>query len=124
MTENDRIVESEEAFRIIKEIERDSCLTQRDLARRLEISLGRINFIVNALINKGMIKAQNFKNSKRKLAYMYLLTPEGIRMKVRLVGKFLAWKTEQYERLRREIEHLKSESAVVSSTAEKTGINA
>jgi len=119
MTENDHILESEEAFKIIKEIERDSHLTQRDLAVKLEISLGRINFIVNALINKGIIKAQNFKNSNRKLAYMYLLTPEGIRMKVRLIGKFLAWKTEQYERLRGEIESLRSESAVVSASAQK-----
>lgn len=124
MNENDRILESEEAFRIIKEIERDSRLTQRDLAQRLEISLGRINFIVNALINKGIIKAQNFKNSKHKLAYMYLLTPEGIRMKVRLIGKFLEWKTQQYERLRQEIKNLKVESIEASVTSEKAKTNA
>ena len=109
-----KILESEEAFQVIKEIERNSCITQRDLAQKLEISLGRINFIVNALIDKGIIKAKNFKNSKRKLAYMYLLTAEGIRMKFRLTGQFLVWKTEQYQRLSKEIEHLKAESLLAA----------
>lgn len=113
-----KILDSEKTLHVLREIERNPQTTQRDLAQKLEVSLGKINFLVNALIDKGIIKIKNFKNSKHKLAYMYLLTPQGIKMKLRLTHKFFLWKTQQYERLREEIENLKKEVANPASAEE------
>lgn len=112
MNGKNNILESEESLQIIKEIESNPQITQRVLAQKLEISLGKINFFVNALIDKGVIEAKNFKNSKNKFGYMYLLTPRGISIKVDLISKFLVWKKQEYNKLRREIALLKKESVV------------
>lgn len=109
MNNKPNILESEETLQLIKEIELNPQITQRDLAEKLEISLGKINFLINALIDKGIIEAKNFKNSKHKLGYMYLLTGHGIRIKFELIRKFLIWKTQEYKRLKQEIESLKKE---------------
>lgn len=109
MNEKPHILESEETLQIIKEIELNPQVTQRTLSQKLEISLGKINFLVNALIDKGVIEVKNFKNSKQKLAYMYLLTPEGIKVKIELLQKFIQWKVEEYAKLKKEIEFLKKE---------------
>ena len=114
MNNKNNILESEKALQIIKEIENNPQTTQRNLAQKLEISLGTINFLINALIDKGIIEIKNFKNSKNKLAYMYLLTPQGIKMKLQLTHKFFVWKTRQYEKLREEIEYLKKEGSLPS----------
>jgi len=110
MNDKDNILESEEALQIINEIQSSPQITQRSLAQKLEISLGKINFLINALIDKGIIEAKNFKNAKNKLAYMYLLTPKGMKIKLELIRKFLIWKTQQYEKLKEEIDSLKKES--------------
>lgn len=115
MNNKTKILESEEALRIIKEIEFNPQVTQRDLAKKLDVSLGKINFFVNALIQKGIIEAKNFKNSKNKLAYMYLLTPRGIKTKIELTHKFFIWKLQEYERLKQEINALKKESLFFAS---------
>lgn len=107
MNNKTRILDSEEALQIIKEIEFNPQITQRLLSQKLEISLGKINFFINALIDKGIIEAKNFKNSKNKLAYMYLLTPQGIKTKFQLTHQFFVWKTQEYKKLRKEIEELK-----------------
>lgn len=85
-------------------------LSQRDLAKRLGVSLGKINFCLNALVEKGSIKINNFRNSDNKLAYAYLLTPRGIEEKARMTVDFLQYKTQEYERLRAEIEELQREA--------------
>ncbi len=103
------ILELEHTLQIIKEIESNPKITQRHLAQKLEISLGKINFMIKALIKKGIIEAKNFKNSKNKLAYMYLLTPHGIKTKVQLIHEFLTWKVQEYERLKKEIEDFRKE---------------
>lgn len=100
---------SEVTLQIIKEIERNPQITQRCLSQKLEMSLGKINFLINTLIGKGIIKAKNFKNSKNKFGYMYLLTPEGIKTKFGLTQKFFEWKLKEYERLKQEIEEHKKE---------------
>jgi EPS-associated MarR family transcriptional regulator len=105
-----KIFESEKTLHVLREIESNPRITQRDLAQRLEISLGKINFLVNALIDKGVIEIKNFKNSKNKLAYMYLLTPAGIKIKMQLTRKFFIWKTQEYEKLKEEIERLEKEA--------------
>lgn len=85
-------------------------LSQREVARRLGVSLGKANYCVKALIDKGWIKAANFKNSRNKLAYMYLLTPSGIEAKARLASEFLKIKLREYEILKEEIEQIRREA--------------
>jgi len=108
-----KIFDSEKTLHILQEIERNPQITQRDLAQKLQVSLGKINFLIKALIDKGIIEIKNFKNSKNKLAYMYLLTPQGIKTKIELTHKFFIWKTREYERLKQEIERLKKETDVI-----------
>ncbi len=84
-------------------------LSQRDVARELGVSLGKVNYCLQALIQKGWIKATNFKNSHNKAAYMYLLTPRGVEQKGRLTVQFLKTKMHEYETLRIEIEQIRRE---------------
>ena len=102
----------------LRELSRDDTLSQRDLAGRLGLSLGRVNFVVNSLIDKGLLKARRFKNSRHKLAYRYVLTPDGLREKVRITRRFLDAKVEEYERLQREIEELRREAAALEGAGE------
>ena len=106
-------LESEEALSVLREIEADPEMTQRALSLRLGLSLGKINFLVKALIEKGLIKAENFKNSKNKSAYLYTLTPRGLEEKTRATYHFLKRKIEEYENLEVEIKQLKKEAGVV-----------
>lgn len=103
------VLNHEKILYVIKELEQNPHLTQRDLARKLDVSLGKTNFLINALIKKGIIEAKNFKNAKNKWAYMYLLTPHGIKTKLELTHQFFVWKTQEYERLKVELEMLKQE---------------
>ena len=84
-------------------------LTQRELADHLGMSLGGLHYCLNALIDKGFVKIENFQNSKSKFKYVYLLTPQGIAEKVALSSRFLRRKMEEYRALKLEIEALKSE---------------
>jgi EPS-associated MarR family transcriptional regulator len=88
-------------------------ISQRELARELGISLGKVNYCLRALLAKGLLKAQNFKNSKNKLAYAYVLTPAGITARAELTAEFLQVKVREYERLQQEIERLR---AITQST--------
>lgn len=85
-------------------------ITQRELARELSVSLGRANFCLKALIEKGLLKATNFKNSQKKLAYMYLLTPHGVEEKSNITIRFLKAKIQEYTQLKNEINMLIQES--------------
>ncbi len=84
-------------------------ISQRELAHELGVSLGRVNYCLKALVDKGWVKMKNFSRSDRKLRYAYVLTPRGISAKTRLAGKFLQQKLMEYELLQREIELLQSE---------------
>ncbi len=86
-------------------------LTQRELAEKLGMSVGGLNYCLNALIDKGLVKMQNFSNSKNKFKYVYLLTPMGITEKVALTTRFLGRKMEEYEELKLEIKALQKENA-------------
>jgi EPS-associated MarR family transcriptional regulator len=103
------ILESEEAFQILKEIEANPYITQRYLSQKFLVSLGKINFLINSLVDKGIIEAKNFKNSKNKIAYIYLLTPKGIKTKLQLTHKFFTYKIQEYKRLKQEIKIFKKE---------------
>ena len=84
-------------------------MTQRQMAEELGLSLGKTNYVVRALIDKGWVKLSNFKRSDNKLGYIYLLTPEGITEKSILAQNFLVRKSEEYNRLKEEIDMLKKE---------------
>ena len=96
--------------KILRILEEDPQISQRELARQLDISLGKANYCLQALIEKGWIKANNFKNSNNKKAYMYLLTQRGVVEKTRVTARFLKRKMTEYEALQREIEILRRES--------------
>jgi len=103
-------LEKEETLYLLNHIYKSPYTTQRLLSRRLNISLGKINFLIKELSKKGWIKIKRAKNSDNKLAYFYLLTPYGIKAKAKLTKDFLERKLEEYSRLQREIEDLKKET--------------
>ncbi len=96
-------------YKALRMLEVSPQINQRELAVALGVSLGKANYCIRALLAKGQIKMQNFKNSKNKLAYAYVLTPEGIAARADLTAQFLQVKVAEYERLRTEIEMLKKE---------------
>lgn len=97
-------------YSLLKTLQENPTLSQRDLAKRLGVSLGKVNFCLNALVEKGSLKVNNFRNSDNKLAYAYLLTPQGIESRAKMTVTFLKYKTQEYERLRGEIEALRQEA--------------
>ena len=100
----------ETRYRVMRLLESDPTLSQRDVARELGVSLGKVNFCLQALIRRGWVKATNFKNSHNKSAYMYVLTPRGLQAKTRLTLRFLVLKMTEYEKLRVEIEQMRRET--------------
>ncbi|MGH8260230.1 MAG: MarR family EPS-associated transcriptional regulator [Steroidobacteraceae bacterium] len=102
--------DEETHFKVLRLLEANPAMSQRDVAQALDVSLGKINFCVKALVRKGLLKVSNFKNSHNKAAYMYLLTPRGIELKGRLALRFLHSKTLEYEALQAEILLLRREA--------------
>ncbi|MGR9074181.1 MAG: MarR family EPS-associated transcriptional regulator [Gammaproteobacteria bacterium] len=96
-------------LKVMRLLENDPEITQRQLAKALGISLGKVNYCLKALMEKGLVKADNFKKSGNKTAYLYLLTPKGIEEKSKFTLRFLKRKMEEYENLRREIDDLQKE---------------
>ena len=111
--------ESEEVLKLLREIEQTSETTQRELSSRLGISLGKINFLLKSLIDKGHIKVDNFKKSNNKSAYLYYLTPKGAEEKARITYRFLHRKMQEYEDLEHEIRRLKHEVSEAPVQREK-----
>jgi EPS-associated MarR family transcriptional regulator len=97
-------------YKILKLVSANPEISQRELAKTLGVSLGKTNFCLNALIEKGLLKAANFRNSQNKLAYMYLLTPNGIEEKSKITLRFLTAKMREYEALQLEISLLMQET--------------
>ena len=102
-------IQEDTYFRIMRLLEEDPEMSQRDLADKLGMSLGGLNYCLKALMEKGFVKLDNFQNSKHKLKYVYVLTPAGIAQKVAMTGRFLKRKMEEYEALKEEIEVLSAE---------------
>lgn len=96
-------------FRVLRLLEANPAMNQRELAEELGVSLGKTNYCLKALLAKGMLKMHNFQSSRRKLAYAYLLTPQGIAEKAALTGRFLQRKMDEYTVLKAEIESLQQE---------------
>ena len=106
-------------YRILKLLEADPHASQRKIADELGISLGRVNYCLQALIEKGLVKVNNFRNNANKRTYLYLLTPRGIDEKARVTARFLRVKLEEHEILKRELEELQREAVKVNSDAGK-----
>ena len=108
------LVPDSSILRVLRLLDASPRLTQREMARELGVSLGKANYCLRALLGKGFVKVQNFRNSTNKRGYVYLLTPEGLAAKASLTRHFLARKREEYDALRLELERLQleSESAV------------
>jgi EPS-associated MarR family transcriptional regulator len=96
-------------YKLMRLLDANPGMSQRDVARELGISLGKVNYCLQALIQRGWIKVTNFTNSQNKAAYMYLLTPRGIEEKASLTVHFLQAKMQEYELLRDEIKRLRRE---------------
>ena len=103
-------------YQILKQLQDDPNISQRDLAHALGISLGKVNYCMKGLIAKGLVKARNFRNSGNKLAYAYYLTPAGLEEKARVTMSFLKSRISQYEELEKEIEELRKEAQILSTT--------
>jgi EPS-associated MarR family transcriptional regulator len=106
------VLTDEDRYMLLRRLAANPRISQRELARELGISLGKTNYCLTALIAKGLLKVQNFKNSKNKRAYAYLLTPGGIQEKARVTLSFLDRKTAEYEALQHEIDVLRREAAI------------
>jgi len=100
-----------ERYQLLKTLEQNPSVSQRELASELGYSLGKLNYCLQALKEKGWLKAENFRNSQNKTAYLYKLTPAGITEKARVTQRFLARKLEEREQLKQEIEDLRAEVA-------------
>ena len=107
---NIRVSREQDKYQILKSLEQDSNFTQRQLSNNLGVSLGKINYCLKSLIEKGFIKVNNFRNSNNKIQYSYLLTPKGIEEKAKLTLDFIRIKTQEYDTLKQEIESLKQEA--------------
>ena len=106
MTSRQAQIQEDTYFRVMRILQGNPDLTQRELAEKLGVSVGGLNYCLNALMDKGWVKMQNFQNSKNKFKYVYLLTPQGIAEKVALTNRFLERKMREYETLKAEIDSL------------------
>ena len=109
MTSRQAKIQEDTHFRIMRILQDNPDLTQRELAAQLGISHGKMNYCLNALMEKGLVKLHNFSNSQHRWRYAYVLTPTGLAEKAALTGRFLKRKIAEYEALRAEIEALKSD---------------
>ena len=103
-------MQDEVSYKLLKIIEEDPHLSQREIAARMGVSLGKANYCLKSLIEKGFIKARNFYNNNNKVSYIYMLTPSGVEEKVSVTYRFLKRKMREYEEIKAEIESLKAET--------------
>jgi EPS-associated MarR family transcriptional regulator len=111
MTSRQAKLQEDTYFRVMRLLQDNPDLTQRELAEKLGISVGGLNYCLKALMEKGLVKMANFSNSKNKFKYVYLLTPQGIAEKAALTSHFLKRKMEEYNALKLEIEALSAEAS-------------
>jgi len=97
-------------YKLLKSIEENPSHSQRELSQSLGISLGKLNYCLKALIDKGLVKVDSFKRNPNKAGYLYLLTPKGIEEKAVVTRRFLQKKMAEYEEIKREITQLRKET--------------
>ena len=108
-------ISAEVRYRLLRYLADHPDASQRELARELGVSLGKVNYCLRALIQKGWVKARNFQNSNHKAGYLYVLTPNGIEEKVNVTSAFLRRKLDEYDLLTKEIERLTREVSELGS---------
>ena len=109
MTSRRSLFQEDTYFRVLRMLQDNPDMTQREIAEKLGISTSGLNYCLKALIDKGWVKVQNFSQSKNKFGYIYVLTPQGLAEKMALTSRFLMRKMQEYDELKVEIETLKSE---------------
>ena len=109
MTSRQAKLQEDTYFRVMRMLQDNPDLTQRELAEQLGVSVGGLNYCLKALMDKGLVKMTNFANSKNKFGYVYVLTPSGLAEKAALTQRFLQRKIEEYAALKAEIETLSAE---------------
>ena len=95
---------SQQEFNLLRQISKKPNANQREFATDLEISLGKLNYVLKELKKKGLIKIRNFRNNQNKSGYLYLLTPKGIAEKTRVTINFMKIKIKEYDQLKKELE--------------------
>ncbi|MFN4043796.1 MarR family EPS-associated transcriptional regulator [Limnobacter sp.] len=118
MSEKLKNQQEEVRFRVLRAIEDNPDITQRQLAEKLGVSLGQINYQLKALKEKGLLKLGNFIRSDNKLAYVHLLTPKGMTEKIKLTESFIARKRAEFYLIQEELARLESELAHTSATSD------
>ncbi|GJL65418.1 MAG: MarR family EPS-associated transcriptional regulator [Nitrospirales bacterium] len=103
-------MQDEITYKLLKSIEENPKQSQRDLSKSLGISLGKLNYCLRALVDRGMVKAQNFSRNPTKSDYLYLLTPMGVEEKGKVTLRFLRRKMQEYEQLKQDISELQAEA--------------
>lgn len=111
------ILSDELRYQLLKELEENPDISQRQLASMMDVSLGKTNYCLKALVDAGWVKVGNFARSNRKLNYAYVLTPKGLSEKAAVTVRFLKKKQNQYEQLEKEIGLLKKEAEKLNSNA-------
>lgn len=114
-------IADEHHLKVLRLLEANPDMSQRELAEALGVSVGKTNYCIRALVDKGLLKMNNFRNSQNKLAYAYLLTPAGIAAKAELTARFLKRRMAEYEQLKKEIEQLKGELDSDTTDVESKG---
>jgi EPS-associated MarR family transcriptional regulator len=110
MTSRQSKIQEDTYFRVLRILQESPDVTQREIAQLLGVSTSGLNYCLNALIDKGWVKMHNFKESKNKFGYVYLLTPSGVAAKAALTGRFLQRKLKEHEEMSAEIESLRGET--------------
>jgi EPS-associated MarR family transcriptional regulator len=112
MTSRQAKLQEDTYFRVMRILQENPDLTQRELAEKLGVSVGGLNYCLKALMEKGLVKMKNFATSKNKFGYVYVLTPTGMAEKAAITHRFLQRKVAEYEELKAELEALQAELPV------------
>lgn len=116
------MLDDELKYKLLKLLQDDPKLSQRAIAQEMGMSLGKVNYCLKALMQKGLVKAKNFYSSRNKGAYRYLLTPKGFDERARVTMRFLQNKIQEYELLKTEIQNIKLEAEKISVNMESPPI--
>ena len=107
---NKRLDNEENNLEILRKISDSKNLTQRELANQVGFSLGKLNYCLNELKKKGLIKYNNFKNNKNKMNYVYILTPKGVTKKTKLLISFMQRKMKEYDEFKQDLENIQNQN--------------
>mgnify|MGYP001490117382 CR=1 FL=1 len=107
---NKRLDNEENYLEILRKISDSKNLTQRELANQVGFSLGKLNYCLNELKKKGLIKYNNFKNNKNKMNYVYILTPKGVTKKTKLLISFMQRKMKEYDEFKQDLENIQNQN--------------